>query len=414
MVRERCAQVKVSEKLAEDCSSPSGCCGSSKPTSSALNNIETCCGSSQPALCGDENTVCSGGKEETTLPEWVCGHVQSAIGPVPQVSTEWSRNDRWGQIKARISSFRMRYTVPPGLYSVGNPDEHADILVSANYKLSFDVLRRELKGMNAWILVLDTKGINVWCAAGKGTFGTHELIQRIHQTKLEQVVAHRRLIVPQLGAPGVNAAQVKKQTGFRVRFGPVRAADIPAYVKTNYTATREMRTVTFPLKDRLVLTPMEILPMLKKFPVYALIILIAFGLQPAGILFRDAWDGGWLLLLLGLLSVVAGAFLTPVLLPFLPFRSFALKGGLVGIVILAMIQVSGLLSGMDARVLAMTALLFPLATSYIALQFTGSTTFTGISGVRKELRVGIPVYIAGSVVSAGLLMFYKLSEWGVL
>ena len=50
-------------------------------------------------------------------------------------------------------------------------------------KLSFDILRRELKGLNAWVLVLDTKSINVWCAAGKGTFSTNELISRMSATK---------------------------------------------------------------------------------------------------------------------------------------------------------------------------------------------------------------------------------------
>ena len=69
----------------------------------------------------------------------------------------------------------MAYTVEPGLYSVGNPGNDSPVLVSANYKLTFDVLRRNLAGLNCWLLILDTKGINVWCAAGKGTFGTDEL-----------------------------------------------------------------------------------------------------------------------------------------------------------------------------------------------------------------------------------------------
>ena len=69
----------------------------------------------------------------------------------------------------------MRYRVDPGLYSLGNPDSSSPVFVSANYRLSFNALRGSLKNSNCWILVLDTKGINVWCAAGKGTFGTEEL-----------------------------------------------------------------------------------------------------------------------------------------------------------------------------------------------------------------------------------------------
>ena len=85
---------------------------------------------------------------------------------------------------------------------MGSPSPDSPVLVSANYKLSFDVLRRSLAGIDAWILVLDTKGINVWCAAGKGTFGTEELLRRIAAVRLGEVVSHRRLVLPQLGAPG--------------------------------------------------------------------------------------------------------------------------------------------------------------------------------------------------------------------
>ncbi|MGC2061815.1 MAG: hypothetical protein WA610_02475, partial [Thermodesulfovibrionales bacterium] len=59
-------------------------------------------------------------------------------------------------------------------------------------------------------------------------------------------------------------------------------------------------------------------------------------------------------------------------------------------------------------------LFFPLASSYIALQFTGATTFTGMSGVKKELKISIPLYISGIVVSLVLLLVFKLGEWGLI
>ena len=91
----------------------------------------------------------------------------------------------------------------PGLYALGAPAPDSPVFVSANYTLSFDALRSALRGIDGYLLVLDTKGINVWCAAGKGTFGTDELVARIEATRLAEVVRHRRLILPQLGAPGV-------------------------------------------------------------------------------------------------------------------------------------------------------------------------------------------------------------------
>ena len=113
---------------------------------------------------------------------------------------------------------------------VQNKVPDAPVRVSANYTLSFDALHTSLKGIDAHILVPDTDGVNVWCAAGKGTFGTDEIVRRVEKTGLDEVVAHRILILPQLGAPGVSAHQVTKRTVFRVEFGPVRASDLPEYL----------------------------------------------------------------------------------------------------------------------------------------------------------------------------------------
>ena len=352
------------------------------------------------------------GKQE--VPQWVVGQVMTTRGPVYRISTQLSASDHWEHVKCRISAFRNSYTVNPGLYAAGDPDKNSDVLVSANYKFSFDMLRSELKGLDAWVLVLDTKGINVWCAAGKGTFGTDELIKGIQLTNLSSVVDHKRIIVPQLGAPGVSAHRVTRATGFRVYYGPVRAKDIPAYIRSGYRAAREMRRVEFGFLDRLVLTPMEINPAMKKYLLYALIVLIVFGLSPSGILFKDA-SAGIPFLVLGLVSVLAGAFLTPLLMPFIPFRSFAVKGWLIGMVSVLLSMKLFAPAGQSSTLLTICEyLFFPLASSYIALQFTGSTTFTGMSGVKKELKTAIPVYLLFGAVSAILIIAFKLTQWRVI
>ena len=146
---------------------------------------------------------------------YIIGDIDTTIGKVTQISTVWNRSDVWSTIRVRWSIGRMNYKVKQGLYAVGNPDKKSNIFVSANFKLSFDLLRKALSGIDAWILVLDTKGINVWCAAGKGTFGTKELTYRIKAHELEKLVDHRTIIVPQLGAVGVSAHEVKSKTGFR-------------------------------------------------------------------------------------------------------------------------------------------------------------------------------------------------------
>jgi len=233
--------------------------------------------------------------------------------------------------------------------------------------------------------------------------------------KLDMVVAHRKIIVPQLGAVGVNAVEVQKKTGFRVYFGPVQAKDIPSYIEAGYKKTRDMSTIRFPMMDRIILTPMEINPAMKKFPWFAGGVLILFGLQPSGILFKSAWTGGMPFLALGLNTVFAGAFLTPVLLPFVPSRSFAIKGWLIGLLSMsAVMPLFGPAVRGDILLLVASWLFFPAMSSYIALQFTGSTTFTGMSGVKKELKIGIPLYLSAAAIPLILLVFYKIREWGIL
>jgi acetyl-CoA decarbonylase/synthase complex subunit gamma len=348
-------------------------------------------------------------------PPYSIGSISTPGGPAYKVSTDWTRADYWGMIKSRAGAFRMHYSVAPGVYAVGEPTKDSDVFATANYKLTFDIVRRELRRLNAWILVLDTKSINVWCAAGKGTFGTDELVSQIKETRLEEVVGHRRIILPQLGAVGVSASAVQKQTGFRVSFGPVRAKEIPAYVRSGYTKTKEMSTAGFSMLDRLVLTPMEINPAMKKFPWFAAGVLLVFGLQPAGILYKQAWSGGLPFLLLGLISIFAGAFITPVLLPFIPFRSFAIKGWIVGMLATFFAtQVFDMVDRQNTLMMLATYSFFPALSSYLALQFTGSTTFTGMTGVKKELKIGIPLYIGAAAISLVFVVVFKLKEWGLV
>ncbi|MBT4289071.1 MAG: acetyl-CoA synthase subunit gamma [Deltaproteobacteria bacterium] len=358
------------------------------------------------------------GSKDEVRPDWVIGSVSSGIGPIPQISCDWNQSDKVGQIKARINNtFRMKYAIQAGLYAVGNPDGDSPVLLSANYKLSFDILRRELKTLNVWIIVLDTKGINVWCAAGKGTFGTDEIIRQISHLKLERVVKHRKVISPQLGAPGIKAHVVKKMTGFNIKYGPVLAKDIQKYLQDGLKATKEMRRISFKIIDRMILTPMEISLVLKQSWKYGLGILIFFGIMPTGILFKNAFVDGLPFILLLFVAILTGAFITPALLPWIPFRAFFRKGFLIGLLPVILLhylsyKYGGLFN--DPFLLASAYLLVPTLSSYLAFNFTGCTTYTNPAGVNKELKSAFIVYAITIIVSIILLVIYKLLIWGVL
>ena len=288
--------------------------------------------------------------------------------------------NHWDHFLARVGIKRGRHRVEPGLYALGKPTPDSPVFVSANYTLSFDALRSSLGGMEGYILVLDTKGINVWCAAGKGTFGTDEIVNRVFATQLKEVVTHRKLILPQLGAPGVAAHEVKKRTGFWVEYGPVRAADLPEYL-TTHKATPEMRKVDFTLCDRLVLIPVD------------LIRLIPYMLAAAIIMY---FVGGWISSFAAITAVLAGTVLFPILLPWIPTHNFSTKGFLLGILAAIPFALSPFLGHPDwtwYHRLGQTLeflLAMPAVTAFIALNFTGSTTFTSRSGVKREMFATIP------------------------
>jgi len=332
----------------------------------------------------------SGAKE----PSYVIGSVAAAGAPVPVVSTRLGWRDRAGGWKVRWDIGRSRYRVAPGLYAVGKPGADSPVLVTANYKLTFDALRRELTGIDAWILVLDTRGVNVWCAAGKGTFGTRELERMLLAARLHEVVAHRVLILPQLSASGVSAPEVKRDAGWTVRYGPVRASDLPAYLAGNMRKNDAMRKVEFRAADRMTIAPAELAhawPFLLATAAASVLVALPFG---AGWLERAAGFG---LPLLG--AVLVAALVFPALLPWLPFRAFALKGAVLGAAwsIASGFAVGDTLPRGLGRGLIMTAMV-----SFIAMNFTGSTTFTSQPGATLEVRRGLAPMIACAFVGVAL------------
>jgi acetyl-CoA decarbonylase/synthase complex subunit gamma len=291
--------------------------------------------------------------------------------------------------------------VQPGLYAIGEPSADAPVLVTANYKLSFDSLRGVLAGRSAWILVLDTKGINVWCAAGKGTFGTDELVARVNSCSLGRVVSHRKLVVPQLGAPGVKAPEVRRRTGFRVEYGPVRAGDLPAFLDARMRATPEMRRVRFDLWDRLVLTPVELTLGAKRAALVAASLVLLGGVSTRGYTMEGVRAVGLPSAALVLLSFVLACVLGPALLPWLPGRAFAVKGAALGAAVLGGLAAVGAPLGTGWLQAVAWGVSVPALSSFVVMNFTGSSTFTSQSGVLREMRVAVPLQIAGGVLGAG-------------
>jgi len=243
--------------------------------------------------------------------------------------------------------------------------------------------------------VLETYGVNVWCAAGKGTFGTDELVRRIEETALSRLVTHRRLIMPILGAPGIAAHEVRSRTGFEVRYATIRAGDLPEYLDNGMVTTSGMRQLTFSLRERLVLIPVELMLSLKPLAFIGFLllsVLMLLGFPYTGLLMTTAFFA----------AAFTGIAVTPLLLPWLPGRYFSVKGAVAGV---ALLLVYYLFAGSSAQNVFFTwsaFLVLPAVSAFYALNFTGCTPFTSYSGVKKELRIALPLMF-GSIVLGSIL-----------
>lgn len=204
----------------------------------------------------------------------------------------------------------------PGLYTVGEPNPDSPVLVTGNFDLTVRRLVREIDGRVAvWLLVVDSAGINVWCAAGGGYLTAERVIGALVMSGLEQVVRHRTLILPQLCANGVDGWQIRRETGWGVHWGPVRAADVPAYLVRGGVKSEAMRAVRFQLRDRLEMVTVTL-------GFYGLLILL-----PVLIFWRRSF---WPILV----SLVCISYVYAVVLPWLPGRDGLAKSlPLAGIVL---------------------------------------------------------------------------------
>ena len=311
--------------------------------------------------------------------------------------------DRSAILETMLARCGMRgnLKVVPGLYCVGTPGKSSPALLTCNYKLTFDHLRSHLEGVDAWIVVLDTHGVNVWCSAGKGLFSTREAVARVRSCGLDKAATSAPLILPQLSATGVNGRELAKATGRKVLFGPVRARDIKEYLANGSKAAPSMRRVTFSMAERAVLTPVELFLLAKPLAIALLSLVIVSGFGPGFYSVSRALQRGGAVLAATILALFAGAVLMPLLLPWIPGRMFSLKGAIIGAITglpPALLTGGGLVEKL-ALLLWSTAF-----ASYLSMNFTGSTPFTSPSGVEKEMRRSLP-FQAGAALIALVLWF---------
>ena len=246
------------------------------------------------------------------------------------------------------------WSTEPGLRSVGNPSPSSPVLVTGNYDLSVRRLLRAIEGIDAWVVVAPSRGINVWCAAAGGHLTSHQVITALKTSGVEDRVEHRRAILPQLAATGVMARVVSQRCGWKLRFGPVYAEDLPRYLAQQEKKSDDMRRVRFGVAERLEMAVAWAAPTSLVF-------------AAATALFRPAWC----------LPIIALSWALAVAV-FLVYdripgpRRLVLGGGAVAVSL-----VSVALAGGGGAALAAAAIASALLTAILSYDYSGSTPIEG-------------------------------------
>jgi hypothetical protein len=168
-----------------------------------------------------------------------------------------------------------------------------------------------------------------------------------------------------------------------------------------------MRQKTFTTRERLVLIPVELVGALKWYVLILPVFFLLGGLGASSGFWNNALNHGLFAVLNLLAALAAGAVLTPILLPWLPGRAFSQKGAIMGVIMAGVIfAFSATYLHLNVGLLEILAWFFltPALSAYLAMNFTGSSTFTSLSGVRKEMRWAVPFEIIGG--AAGLILWF--------
>ncbi|MFX0074245.1 MAG: methyltransferase domain-containing protein [Candidatus Hermodarchaeota archaeon] len=250
---------------------------------------------------------------------------------------------------SQLRIYRCIYTgqvdlvpIDPGLYKSGNPNENSPIIVTANYEFTFIKVMRDLKGLDAWVLCIDSNGINVWCAARGNDFGNNQLIEAVEATGLQSITNRKSLFLPQLSAGGVATPELYKQAKkfpFKVVFGPVWSKDLPEFIKNRPPRKPDkMKLAKFTLKHRFrgfITHTSFLIRKIFALPLIA-VFLVSLVLHLVG-LFDKLWWAGEVLL-----WIILSNFLITFLFPVSKFtRRFISKGiffGILNVIVLGVVM----------------------------------------------------------------------------
>ncbi len=240
-------------------------------------------------------------------------------------------------VRAKFQIIRCLFTgqtdyvsIEPGIYRSGNPTNESPIIVTANYIYTYIRVMNDLKGIDAWVLCVDSRGINVWCAARGGDFGNEQLIEAVQATNIQKFSNKKTLILPQLSAGGVSAPLLHKQSSsfpYKIKYGPVWSKHLPQYLKEHPARKPDkMKLAKFTFSHRLRAGISHTTFLFRK------IFLIVLAVIALLLLVFGKLDMLWIVGELAIGVIITNGLLS-ILFPLTNFtRKFVIKGVVIGII----------------------------------------------------------------------------------
>ncbi len=298
---------------------------------------------------------------------------KNAARPAPEVaevSTTLTPGDRLANLASYLSLYATFFRVEPGLYRVGRPGPAAPLLVTANFTLTFNLVRRALAGLDAYVLVIDTRGINVWCAAGAGKFDAREVALSHRAFRVAEVPYREPAVLPKLAATGVSKPELEEVYGVAAAYGPVYVRDFGAYAAAGYRKTPAMSRVDWGLAKRMEVTWF-------------------FALMNAAVVALPLAVFHRLYSPLAVAAVAAISLVIGALFPWLPTRLYSIKGLAAAALAAVPIIIYKWLGGAGGLSLATWAAFLAFAGILLGLEFSGNTSVSSPSQVRQEFKPGL-------------------------
>ena len=302
-----------------------------------------------------------------------------------------------------------RVPIEPGIYRSGNPTKNSPIIVTSNYDFTYIKVMRNLRHIDAWVLCVDSNGINVWCAARGNDFGNEQILEAVEATGIQIYTEENTLILPQLSAGGVSIPQLPKKSEnfpFKIKFGPVWSKYLPQYLEEKPLKKPDhMKLAKFSLSHRMrawvthttfLLRKIFLLPIIGFFFIFLLSLLWINKL---------AWVGeliAWIIISNGLISI---------LFPLSNFtRSFIKKGMFFGFLTVVVLGgISWILHGSLIFILLNVILFFWIA-FFSTMSFSGYTMATSPTEIQEEYssfrRINKILLITGTILSIIGIIFY--------